>query len=120
MTRPPAESSERPRTTAGARCAERPTARYQRDEANSSPGVACTSCVSTTSAGSATRVRSGIAASTSSSGPSTLVESTVSITTHAEALEYISMQASAETRRAYRRDLSKWFDFIGDKALDVD
>lgn len=33
---------------------------------------------------------------------------------------YVEMQSSAETRRAYRRDLHKWFNFIGQKELDVD
>lgn len=37
-----------------------------------------------------------------------------------EANDYIEMQSSAETRRAYRRDLQKWFDFIGGKTIDVD
>lgn len=37
-----------------------------------------------------------------------------------EAEDYAAMQASAETRRAYRRDLLKWFGFIGGKTLDVD
>lgn len=33
---------------------------------------------------------------------------------------YVAMQSSAETRRAYRRDLAKWFDFIGGLTMDVD
>lgn len=35
----------------------------------------------------------------------------MSLTDHAQ--EFVAMQASPETRRAYERDLTKWFDFAG-------
>ena len=35
----------------------------------------------------------------------------------AEADTYVSMQGSAETRRAYRRDLFKWFEYAGAMAV---
>lgn len=35
----------------------------------------------------------------------------------AEARTFVDMQASAETRRAYERDLLKWFDYAGPLAL---
>lgn len=34
-----------------------------------------------------------------------------------EATDYVAMQSSAETRRAYARDLQKWFDYAGPLAV---
>ena len=36
------------------------------------------------------------------------------------AADYVEMQASSETRRAYRRDLQKWFDFAGVEERSVE